>query len=824
MSNLTLVAPIKGWVAPLDEVPDPVFAERLLGDGLAIDPTGDSVHAPCDGIVVSVARHAVTLRASNGAEILIHVGLETVALHGQGFVTHVRDGQSVRTGDPLIAFDLDFLAMKAKSLISPVVVTNGDAFAIVRRSGDRETECGEFLMELRPLSERAEQGVSEASRQVLVRLPHGVHARPAAQISGVARKFECDVEVVCRERHANAKSVAALMSLAVQGNEQIRVSARGQNAHRAVDEIVELIEHGIVEEAAEPAAPIPLPPVAENLPSNAIRGVSGAPGTAIGRVYRLHVSEQIVVEHGAGRELEAARLRAALDGVRSRLGDLKAAGNRQQHDILGAHLALLDDPELLNCAAAEIAADKSAAFAWRAASRQLAGTFRALKDGRMRERASDVLDLERQVLAALLGEAHTKPESLPPDAIVLAEELLPSELAILGTVAGIVTASGGPTSHVAILAAGKGIPTVVGCGPRVLEIADGAIIVLDASTGLLYVEPGLELLEDARRKIERQTNAASDALARAAEVCVTADGVRVLITANLGSGADEALAAVQGGAEGCGLLRTEFLFQDRDTSPSADEQFDIYQAIATALSGRPFKIRTFDIGGDKPVPYLPLPFEENPALGLRGVRAGLMHRDLLRTQLAAILRVSPLPSIMLPMVSSLEEIRAVREQLAELGAPPDIQLGIMVETPASAMLAAQFSEDADFFSVGTNDLTQYTLAMDRGHPELAPHIDAYHPAVLALIARAVSGAERHCRPVSVCGGLASEPLAAALLLGLGIRELSMPAAAIPRMKDVIRSLDIETCRAAARDALQQNSPRDVRAIAARLLQPSGDFQ
>jgi phosphocarrier protein FPr/phosphocarrier protein len=822
MSNLTLVAPIKGWVAPLDEVPDPVFAERILGDGLAIDPTDATVHAPCDAVVISVARHAVTLRAANGAEILIHVGLETVALHGQGFVCHVREGQTVRTGDALISFDLDFLATRAKSLISPVVITNGEAFAIVRRNMDRETGLGEFLMELRPLAATAVEASAdrEASRDAVVRLAHGLHARPAAQVSTAARRYAAEIELSVRGRRVNAKSIAALMSLGVRRDESVSIVARGADAADAVRALADLIDHGIEEAPETPPPPVAAPTTPSDLPRNTLRGVCGAPGIAIGRALQLRATEFLVVEDGQGVAHESTALADALAKVHARLDHLAAGGNRQRREILSAHIALLDDPELMRQVHAAIEDGKSSTFAWQGAIRGYAEAFRKIDDVRMRERVGDLIDLERQVMSALCGEGLER-VALPPDTILIADEILPSELAAVGGIAGVATASGGPTSHVAILAAGMNIPALVSLGPRVLDIVDGTPLVLDTQAALLHIDPDAEGLARAQAAIATRTTREATARAHAHEDCRTADGTRVAIVANLGAGADEAAAAIASGAEGCGLLRTEFLFLGRDTPPAEAEQAAIYQTIAGALDGRPLKIRTFDIGGDKPVPYLPLPAEDNPALGLRGVRAALWRGDLLKTQLQAILRVTPSPRIMLPMVASLAELRAVRAMLAELGAPAETQLGIMIETPASAVLASQLAGEADFFSIGTNDLTQYTLAMDRGHAVLAPQIDALHPAVLTLIAQAAAGAAGHGKPVAVCGGLAGDPLAAALLIGLGVRELSMPAGAIARMKETVRALSLDRCRAAATEALAQSSPQEVRTLATRYLPATG---
>jgi phosphocarrier protein FPr/phosphocarrier protein len=301
--------------------------------------------------------------------------------------------------------------------------------------------------------------------------------------------------------------------------------------------------------------------------------------------------------------------------------------------------------------------------------------------------------------------------------------------------------------------------------------------------------------------------------------CRTADGRRIEIFANVGS-EDDAVLAVRNGAEGCGLLRTEFLFLDRRTAPDVAEQAAHYQRIVDVFAGRPVVIRTLDAGGDKPIEYLPLPREENPALGLRGVRTSLWQPALLRAQLEAVLRVRPLDQcrIMLPMVSAAAEIRAVRamldELLSTLGLRERPKLGVMIETPAAAMLAEQICAVADFVSIGTNDLTQYTLAMDRTNPALAPQLDSLHPAVLRLIAQTAAAALRLKRDIAVCGAVASDPIAAPLLVGLGVHELSVVPGAVARLKSVVRSVTSDECRGLAAQALELDSAAAVRALLA----------
>ncbi|MBV9692943.1 MAG: phosphoenolpyruvate--protein phosphotransferase, partial [Alphaproteobacteria bacterium] len=767
MTALVLMAPLDGWVSALEEVPDPVFSQRILGDGVAIDPTCATVRAPCDGVVISLAKHAVSLRAANGAEILIHVGLETVALHGQGFVSQTAEGRSVKTGDPLLRFDLDFVFERAKSLITPVVLTNGDRFEVVRRNSGRRVATGEFLMEIAPLAgrgatEQADRG-HEAVRNVAVMLAHGIHARPAAVLANAARRFDSDIQLVRDTKRANAKSVVALMSLGIKHGEHAEIRAVGGDAQKAVATLCEIIAAGLGESPAKGAGAKPLQaarPEDSAAFAKTLRGVRAAPGMAVGRAFQLKPAEIPVAEEGAGIGHETAALDGALDKLRARLEASASGQDAARNGILGAHVALLDDPQLLDAARAAIGRGKSAAFAWRASLRDAAAALRAMDDALMRERARDLLDIEAQLIEALTGAAPPTLE-VPPDAILLAEDFLPSQLIALGPdrVAGLCSAGGGPTSHVAILAAGLGLPALAGAGAGVTAIVDGTALILDADNAMLHISPEASELQEARAALALRATRGREAQARALEDCFTADGTRIEVFANLGSGAEEARAAVALGAEGCGLLRTEFLFQERDAAPSEDEQWRAYQAIAAALEGRPLIIRCFDIGGDKPVSYLPLPSEDNPALGLRGIRIGLWRPDLQRTQLAAILRVRPRPRVMLPMVVSLSELRSVRAMIEDLqrerGIEGSIALGVMVETPASAVLADQLASEADFLSIGTNDLTQYTLAMDRGHPQLASQIDALHPAVLRMIAQAAKGARLRAKNICLCGGLAA---------------------------------------------------------------------
>ncbi len=825
MSELTLLAPMQGWIAPLEETPDAVFADKMMGDGLAIDPTGASLHAPCAGEIIALhhSRHAVSLRAPNGAEILMHIGLETVALNGAGFTAYVQVGQTVAPGDKLVSFDLDFVARRAKSLISPIVITNGEAFVVGRREVGRLVEIGGAFMTLRPAaeapsaeSEAVEAGddAAQASRAFAVPLAHGLHARPAAALAAAAKGFAADIRLAAAGQSANAKSPVAVMALGVRRGDQIVLSASGADAQAAVDALAALIltdtDDAPPQRRAAPAAQ------PAGVPSR-LKGVTAAPGLAIGVAARLVAAEIHVDEDGQGVEAETAALNAALAEVKAHIETLAATGPRQQQAILGAHIAFLEDAELAAEARKRIRSGKSAGAAWRGAVEGYVGMLRGVGDARLRERVDDLIDLERQVLLALSGETEAAP-TFADGAILVADDLLPSQLLRLDAtrLGGVCTARGGPTSHVAILAAARNLPMVVALGAQALAIPNGAPLILNADTAEVEISPSAEALAAAQNALAERRVRREAAWAAAQEPCRLADGGRVEVLANVGSEAD-AKAAREAGAEGSGLLRTEFLFLDRATAPSEDEQLQAYQAIADALDGRPMVIRTLDVGGDKPVSYLPIAPEENPALGLRGVRVSLARPDLLRTQLRAILRVTSkaTPKIMAPMVASLSEFAAFKAAVLsvceELGVSPP-PVGVMVETPAAAITADLLCAEADFISIGTNDLAQYVLAMDRGNALLAAEVDGLHPAVLRMIAEAVKGARAHGRSVSVCGGLASDLTAAPILLGLGVMELSASASIVPELKALIRTLSAADCAALAERALTQPSAAAVRAL------------
>ena len=853
MSSLRILAPFDGWCSALEAVPDPVFAERMLGDGLAIDPTAGVLLAPCAGEIITLpaSAHAVSIRAAPGIDVLIHVGIDTVELEGRGFEARVKPGARVAAGDELIYFDLDVVARAAKSLVTPIVVTPMDGLRLARRRAPGPVSAGDLLFEITGIAApdaahaadaahvadaaRAQDAAPAAdaaaafARTLVVTLRQGLHARPAARLAQRAKSFAAEINLGAHGRSANARSVVAIMALGVRHGDELSIEARGVDAEQAVSslglglsEALRAEPTGRAEPAGHPRAQVqsaaaPRAGEAATLHPGDFAGVSAATGVAVGRATRIERRDIEVAEHGAGFVAERADLQQARAHVRARLARVAGTGGATRREIIAAHLEFLDDPQLNTAADELIVQGKSAGFAWRAAIRRAVAALQALDDSRLRERVDDLLDVESHVLLALAGEARPMNIPLPENAVLLADDLLPSELTALDAkrLAAICLARGGASSHVAILAAAMEIPMLVGLGTGIRDIAAGAIVIVDADGGTLHAAPAAAAIEQARTQVELRLMRRAQAQAEAQSECRALDGTRIELFANLGSVRDAAAAAANG-AEGCGLLRTEFLFLDRETAPDEEEQLAAYQDIAAALGTRPLILRLMDVGGDKPLRYLELPPEENPALGLRGVRTALAHPALLRTQLRAALRVQPAGCVrlLIPMVTDVEEILAVRGIIdgleAQLGIRDRTEVGAMIETPAAALMASHLIREVDFLSIGSNDLTQYTLAMDRGHPQLAGRTDALHPAVLKLVAAAAGAGVAAGKTVAVCGGVAADRFAVPLLLGLGVRELSVVPSAIPAIKRQIRSLRLSDCQELAASCLGLASPAEVR--------------
>jgi phosphocarrier protein FPr len=658
-----------------------------------------------------------------------------------------------------------------------------------------------------------------------LRNPTGLHARPAKVFVNTAKQFESDIRVQHGEKKINAKSAISILTLGVGYGGHICITADGPDEEAAIEALRTAVESGLGEEVRPRPEPEPAPPGEPGQPEEGVlRGIPGAPGIAIGPLFQYRQSEIVIQDVSSAPAQERKDLLSAIEVAQAELQELykemvERVGEGDA-EIFEAHLALLDDPELVKAALDRIEDGYAAARAWHEVTEAQAEELAALKSDLLAARAADVRDVARRVLRILTGADEERP-GLPDDPVVLlARDLSPSDTVALDLdrVLGFCTALGGPNSHTAILARALGLPAIVGAGSDVLALSNGIHVILDGASGQLTVEPDAEALTAAREAKRRRSMRRAAALEAAGEPAITRDGHRMEIVANIG-GVAESRQAAERGAEGIGLLRTEFLFLERSSAPTEDEQFEAYRDIAQAFDGQPVIVRTLDIGGDKPIPYLPLPYEENPFLGERGIRLCLARPELLRTQLRALLRASEhgFLRVMFPMIADLEELRRakalVEEVRAELDVPP-IEIGIMVEVPSAALLAEVFARKVDFFSIGTNDLTQYTLAMDRAHPTLAGQADGLHPAVLRLVDQTVRGAHAADRWVGVCGELAADPQAVPILVGLGVDELSVNVPAVPIVKAQVRSLELSTAQELAAQALQCGTAAEVRALVA----------
>jgi phosphocarrier protein FPr len=684
-----------------------------------------------------------------------------------------------------------------------------------------------------PLKTTAAQPLAEAQDiDVTIENRLGLHARPAAQFVQTAARFQSDIfiaRVNNEARRANAKSINAVASFGARQNEVIRISAIGPDAGEALQALQELIASKFGEDGETPAAPMPAAPQpVAGVEAGTLIGVAASPGCAIGPAVLLHFAEPTVerkpIENAAQ---EWARLQSALDAVRASTEALRdqIARSADKYDaaIFDAHLMFLNDPEFLGGVRHTIEAEHvNAEWAWKDAIEASAQSFEAIDDEYMRARAADVRDIGRQVLAQLTGQG--KDVELPHAGILIAIDLAPSDTARLdrSKVLGICTERGGPTSHSAILARTLSIPAVVGLGPTIMTIEDGISLIVDGQGGQVLTAPTSAVIDDYTKRLKDWHLARDTARSASAAPAVMKDGTAIEVVANIGS-TEDARAAIDNGAEGVGLLRTEFLFLDRRDAPGEEEQFDAYRTIAEVMGERPVIVRTLDVGGDKPLAYLDLGREENPFLGQRAIRLCLNRPDIFKTQLRAILRATPKHNlkIMFPMIADVTEVRRARallnEARAELQAEKApladrVDVGIMVEIPAAAILAHVLAPEVDFFSIGTNDLTQYTFAAERGNRAVAHLQDALHPAVLIQIRQTVQAAGAYGKWVGVCGELAGDPAAIPILIGLGVKELSMASGSIPKAKQIIRGLSMKEAQASAAQAMQLDTAEAVRKL------------
>ena len=650
----------------------------------------------------------------------------------------------------------------------------------------------------------------------------GLHARPAAELVKLSKKYQSQIRVRHGDVVADAKRLVSILKLGAGNGAKVIVSAEGVDEDEALRALQEAIQSGLGDEA--PPATTPARDRFTWSPKSTVTSISGVPasdGIVVGplsqhRAKAIHIEDKpsitLVEKRTFDKAIKTAHteLKKIYEEVKTRLGSGQAA-------IFSVHAEILEDPELIKDVEDLISQKHSAAWAWQEEIQKRITQLSKLDDPILAGRAIDLSDVGQRVLRLLLG---LKDESvtLTTASVLVADDLTPSDTAALDPdlILGFITAKGGPTSHTAIIARAMGIPAIVAAGTSVLDLNSGSIGILDGFSGNLYVNPQQEDIESAQKLHEEVARRLSQDYATRLEPAKTTDGRVVEIFANVNRVTD-AVKAVEYGTEGVGLMRTEFLFLESGKTPSEEEQYEVYRDMAKALGGRPLTIRTLDIGGDKLVPHLNLPKEDNSFLGIRGIRLCFARPDLFIPQLRAIYRAAAEGNIriMFPMISTLEDVEQVREITEKVRKDlnaPEIELGIMVEVPSAAILADQFAKVVDFFSIGTNDLTQYTLAMDRVHPQLAKQADALNPAVLRMVDLTVKAATKEGKWVAVCGGAASDTKGASILVGLGVKELSVTVPTIPTIKAHLRKTSLADLQTMAQKALACRTATEVRAL------------
>jgi phosphoenolpyruvate-protein phosphotransferase/dihydroxyacetone kinase phosphotransfer subunit len=830
------------------------MTESLSGDS----PTSSA--EPGVGLVVvshsrTLARSAVALAAEmlHGRPLRIEVaagldettfGTDAVAImeaieraDGPAGVVVLMDLGSAVLSTELALDLLQDPSIRDRVTLSPAPLVEGLIVAAVAAAGGASraevaAEARDALMgKSGHLSSRQDSATPEAgdvaAEEIVgvfsVENPHGLHARPAARLVSEVRALDASVQLrnlTTGGSSVPAGSLSRVATLAALRGHEVEVRASGPQAQEAVEHLLTLAARRFDETVVE----VPEPP-AQPRASSVTGPLPASPGIAIGPVRRLSAVPVDLDREPVGEPAaEWRRIVESVAAVRRDIEHVRVVTAREvgaeQASIFDAHLSLLTDAEMLADVKARTSTGIGAVSAWAGCLADVEREWASLPDPYLRERAADVHAVGDQVLRELTGGPARRMTS---KGVLVANDLTPAESAglDLDQVTGVVLAQGSPSSHAAILARARDIPVVVAAGPGVLDLPEGSTVLLDGSSGELHIDPSPELLEDYRRRATYAAEQRARQLALAEQPAVTRDGTSVAVAANLGSVAD-ARAALAAGADGAGLVRTEFLFLDRSAAPGVEEQRDEYVAIAEAMDGRRITLRTLDVGGDKPLSYLPMPQEANPFLGQRGIRLSLDHRELLRDQMAAICQTArDFPtSIMIPMVSTPGEVIDARQVLVEAagpkGLPEGLHIGTMIEVPSAALKIEAFLPYVDFVSIGTNDLTQYALAAERGNGAVAALSDALDPGVLQLIDH-VCRAARGRIDVAVCGEAASDELAIPVLVGLGVRELSVSPPAVPRVKAAVRELDVERCATLAGEALTLAGADDVRKLVVSML-------
>lgn len=649
-----------------------------------------------------------------------------------------------------------------------------------------------------------------------VRVIEGLHTRPAAQMAKLMKNFGCNIELVCRGKTASAKSSVKLMLLQVKEGEDVLIRAEGEEEQEAIDHLVSCLgdpQFGMnMDQAPAAAHEVPTGHIQsdngfEVHVCEGLRGIAGSRGTALGpaHVYlpqKLIAPRQVISEEEISSELN--RFRTALAGLESKLskqsaGQAEGPAAQQDRAILQALIEVAQDEEYVGAIIRGIEAQGDAGAVTLRVGEVLAATFAAMTDDYIRARAEDIRGVTRQLAAALLGQSLPDLASVPPGSILVANDLSAWEFSKvpIANVMGLVCTGGAATSHVAIMARTHGIPAVLGLPLSEEELQSIQCIAVDGDHGEVIVNPSEAQKTQYLTRMEAEARARKGLSAFRDVHPTTKDGRQVDIAANLGSLGEIELAQ-KAGAKGVGLFRTELLFMQGRSLPQEDEQTDVYHQLATAFHPHPVIIRTLDIGGDKPVAGIDFPREENPFLGWRGVRMCLDRPEIFKPQLRALLRAAVAGNIkvMIPMISDVNEVKRVRALIAQCEAElnsegvdcASFELGIMIETPAAVLQADALAAEVSFFSIGTNDLTQYVMATDRANAQIASLYRTEHPAVLRAIELTCEAAQRAGIWVGICGEAAAHPDLIPQFVAMGVTELSMSPASILSSKKIISEL------------------------------------
>lgn len=824
------------------------LAEQMTQGNVPLAVAGgiDDAENPIGTDAMKVLEAIQTVYSDDGVVVLMDLG--SALLSAETALDFLPDEQRPRVhlcAAPLVEGAMAAAVQAALGAPAAQVMAEAETALMVKRE-----QLGVAAAPAAPAPAAPDAAAGE-SITLTVRNRLGLHARPAARFVATAGRFASDVRVIKGERSANAKSINQVATLGVRQGDRITVVAAGPDAADTLaalqaladDNFGDRDEKGDTRDDGRNTSS-EAPPVivtagllnTDPLAADYLSGIAASPGVAVGpaAIYRPRVPE-VVARSIDDPAAEWSRLNEAVGAARAEIEALHRDAVRQvgqdEAAIFEAHLLFLQDPQLLDATRARIQAERvNAEAAWQAATAATAEAYRDMDDAYMQARAADVEDVAQRVLRHLLGVELPSLDFAAP-AVLIAADLSPSDTVRLDPqrVLAICTELGGATAHSAILARSLSIPAVVGLGRDMWRVADGQRVGVDGDAGVLYTAPddarlaALTARRDAWLEGQRRAKAAGQSAA------TTTDGHRVEIAANVGRLKDLPLA-LEYGAEGVGLFRTEFLFLDRGQAPTEEEQYTAYREAARLMGDRPLIIRTLDVGGDKPLPYLDLGEEANPFLGWRAIRFCLERPEVFMPQLRAILRASAgddgAPNrvkLMLPMIGTPSEVRAARAMLGEAqaelrraGRPfnADMEVGIMIEVPSAVAVADQLAAEVDFFSIGTNDLTQYVMAADRGNARVAGLVNPLQPAVLRLVRDAAAAAHAAGIWIGMCGELAGNALATPVLLGLGLDELSMSAPSIPAVKDAVRRISLAEARRIAAEALALDSAEAV----ARFLQ------